>query len=71
VTNQGFWLGYSAVVADTDWFETFLDRLEAVTVEEIQRVANRYLSQRNRTVGHYLGQGRGAESAAAGQEESR
>lgn len=71
VTNQGFWLGYSAIVADTSWFETFLDRLEALTVEDVQRVANAYLSHSNRTLGHYLAQGRGAEVAASGQEESR
>jgi zinc protease len=57
VTNQGFWLGYSAVVADTDWFETFLDNLASVTVEDVHRVASRYLPRRNRIVGHYLPQG--------------
>ena len=56
VTNQGYWLGYSAVVADTDWFETFIDRLAAVTVEDVHRVANTYLLRRNRTVGHYVPQ---------------
>lgn len=69
VTNQGFWLGYSAVVADTDWFATFLDRLEAVTVEEVQRVANTYLLRANRTVGHYLAQGQAAQTTGADQEE--
>ena len=54
VTNQGFWLGYSSVVADIEWFETFVDRLTAVTVEDVQRVANTYLPRRNRTVGHYV-----------------
>ena len=54
VTNQGFWLGYSSVVADIEWFETFVDRLTAVTVEDVLRVANTYLPRRNRTVGHYV-----------------
>jgi zinc protease len=54
VTNQGFWLGYSSVVADTGWFESFLDRLMAVTVEDVIRVANTYLPRSNRTVGHYV-----------------
>jgi zinc protease len=54
VTNQGFWLGYSAVVADTGWFESFLDKLEAVSVDDVQRVANAYLPRRNRTIGHYV-----------------
>jgi len=57
VTNQGFWLGYSSIVADIDWFESFLDRLTAVTVEDVTRVAELYLPRRNRTVGHYLPQG--------------
>ncbi|HZY43006.1 MAG TPA: pitrilysin family protein, partial [Anaerolineae bacterium] len=33
VTNQGFWYGWSEVFADYRWFETYLDRLAAVTVE--------------------------------------
>lgn len=57
VTNQGFWLGFSSIIVSTDWFETFLDRLEAVTVDDVHRVANTYLLRRNRTVGHYVPQG--------------
>ena len=57
VTNQGFWLGYSSVVADTAWFDSFLDNLSAVTVEEISRVASAHLSPRNRTVGRYIPHG--------------
>jgi zinc protease len=57
VTNQGFWLGSSAVVADTGWFESFLDKLEAVTVADVTRAAQAYLPRRNRTVGHYIPQG--------------
>lgn len=68
VTNQGFWLGFSSVVADTLWFESFVDSLAAVTVEDVQRVAQTYLPQRNRTVGHYLPQGLPAEPNLSGQE---
>jgi zinc protease len=57
VTNQGFWLGYTSIFADTDWFEQFLDRLAAVTVKDVHRVANLYLPRRNRTVGRYVPQG--------------
>jgi zinc protease len=57
VTNQGFWLGYSSIVADIGWFDSFLDNLKVVTVEDVQRVANAYLPRRNRTLGHYLPQG--------------
>jgi zinc protease len=71
VTNQGFWLGFSSIVADSDWFESFVDRLAAVTIEDVHRVANTYLSQRNRTVGHYLPQGlpsSGAKGLGGGQD---
>jgi zinc protease len=54
VTNQGFWLGYSSVVADTTWFESFTESLAAVTAEDVSRVADTYLPRRNRTVGRYM-----------------
>ncbi len=56
VTNRGFWLGLSSIVADTDWFAAYLDRLAAVTVEDVRRAAETYLVRRNRTVGHYIPQ---------------
>jgi zinc protease len=57
VTDQGYWLGFSEVVADTDWFEGFLGRLAAVTAEDVQRVAGAYLRPSLRNVGWYLPQG--------------
>jgi zinc protease len=57
VTNQGFWLGYSTVVAQPEWFKSFLDNLTAVTVEDVHRVAGAYLPRHNRTMGHYVPQG--------------
>jgi len=54
VTNQGFWLGFSEVVASSDWFRGYLDGLVQVTIEDVQRVAQTYLTASNRTVGHYL-----------------
>ncbi len=57
VTNQGYWLGYSSIVADTGWFTGFLDSLAAVTVDDVARVADTYLRKRNRTVGRYIPQG--------------
>ena len=53
VTNQGFWYGFSEVFADYIWFESYLDRLAAVTVDDVQRVARTYLTRSNRTVGWY------------------
>jgi zinc protease len=54
VTNQGFWYGWSEVFADYQWFETYLDRLAAVTVADVQRVARKYVRRGNRVVGYYL-----------------
>lgn len=54
VTNQGFWYGFSEVFADYVWFESYLDRLAAVTVDDVQRIAVKYLSKNNRTVGWYV-----------------
>jgi zinc protease len=59
VTHQAFWLGFSEVVADTNWFQTYLDRLSAVGVADVHRVAETYLVEANRTVGHYLPKGNG------------
>jgi zinc protease len=54
VTDQGYWLGFSEVVADTDWFESFLGRLATVTADDVQRVAGAYLRPSLRNVGWYL-----------------
>jgi zinc protease len=53
ITNQAFWLGYSEMFADQQWFESYLDRLAAVTPEAIQEVARKRLAPSNRTVGIY------------------
>jgi zinc protease len=57
VTDQAHWLGFSEVIADTDWFEGFLGRLQKVTVEQVQRTAASYLRPSLRNVGWYLPQG--------------
>jgi zinc protease len=54
ITNQGFWLGYSEMFANYDWFQTYLDRLSVVTAKDIQRVANEYFRPQSRVVGTYL-----------------
>jgi len=54
VTNQGFWYGFSEVFADYTWFESYLDRLAAVTVDDVQRVAKTFLTKSNCTVGWYV-----------------
>ncbi len=49
VTDQGYWLGFSEVIADVGWFESFLDRLAAVTAEDVLRVARARLQPRERS----------------------
>ncbi len=57
VTNQAFWLGFAEVLNDHDWFGSFVDRLGKVTIADVQRVANRYLSRDNATIGVYQADG--------------
>ncbi|HEX5944165.1 MAG TPA: pitrilysin family protein [Anaerolineales bacterium] len=54
ITNQGFWLGYAEMFANYEWFQTYLDKLSAVTVKDIQRVANKYFNSQQRVVGTYV-----------------
>ncbi len=54
ITNQAFWLGYSAMFADYAWFAEFLPRLNAVTADDVRRVAQTYLQPCRRVVGVYL-----------------
>jgi zinc protease len=53
ITNQAFWLGYSEIFADYAWFETYLDRIAAITPEQVHGVAVKYLAPSNRVVGIY------------------
>jgi zinc protease len=59
ITNQAFWLGFAEMFDDYDWFLNYIDRLSAVTPEDIQRVAQQYLRPGNRVVGTYLPTGNG------------
>src|SRR5215213_3840469 len=54
ITNQGFWLGYAEMFANYGWFETYLDKLSAVTTKDVQRVANEYFKPQSRVVGTYV-----------------
>lgn len=53
ISNQAFWLGYAEMFASYDWFLNYLNHLETVTPEEIQRVAQTYLRPDNRVLGIY------------------
>ncbi len=67
ITNQAFWLGYAEMFDHYAWFENYVQRLEQVSADDIQRIARTYLSSDNRVVGAYLPTGDGAED---GEEEA-
>ena len=54
ITNQGFWMGYTEMFADYNWFLNYLDNLAAVTPADVQRVAQKYLQPKSRVVGTYI-----------------
>jgi zinc protease len=54
ISNQAFWLGYAEMFDTVDWFTTYLERLEKVTSQDIQRLAQNTLRSQNRTLGVYL-----------------
>lgn len=54
ITNQAFWMGYSEMFAEYNWFETYLERLANVTTRDVQRVANEYFKPQSRVVGTYI-----------------
>jgi zinc protease len=63
ISNQAFWLGFAEMFASYDWFTSYLDRLAAVTPEDIQRIAQDHLRPQNRVLGIYLPTGNGTRSA--------
>lgn len=54
ITNQAYWMGYTEMFDSYDYFLNFLDRLDAITPEEVQSVAQTYLNKKNRVIGVYL-----------------
>jgi zinc protease len=54
VTHQALWLGFAEMLGDYAWFTTFIDQLNQVTLEDVQRVAAKYLTRRNCTIGWYV-----------------
>jgi zinc protease len=53
ISNQGFWMGFTEMFATYDWFTGYLAALEAVTPDDVQRMAQTYLRPQNRVVGIY------------------
>lgn len=57
ITNQAFWMGYSAMFSDESWFERLIPGLEAVTNRDIQEFAGKYLSPNHQINGVYCPEG--------------
>ncbi len=53
ITNQAFWLGYAQSFADYSWFTDYVGQLEAVSRDDILRVAREYLAPAHRVTGIY------------------
>jgi zinc protease len=54
VTDQAFWLAFAENFESHTWFEHYVDRLQAVTIADVRRVAEIYLAPQNRTVGWFV-----------------
>ncbi len=54
ISNQAFWLGYTDMFANYDWFENYVNHLAKVTPEDVLRIAREILHPDNRVVGFYL-----------------
>jgi zinc protease len=57
ISNLAFWFGFAEMFATSEWFTTYLEKLAAVTPEDVQRLAQTCLRPQNRTLGVYLPNG--------------
>lgn len=53
ITNQAFWLGFPEMFDSYAWYERYLERLGAVTPQDVQHAAQTYLRRQQRVVGTY------------------
>lgn len=54
ISGQAFWLAFSENFSSYTWYEHYLERLEAVTLDEVQAAARQYLQPSQRTVGWFV-----------------
>jgi zinc protease len=63
VTGQGQMLGMAEMIAgDFGWYENTLDALNKVTLDDIERVREKYMRSGNRTIGIYEPGGNGQQA---------
>lgn len=54
VTSQAFWLAFAENFQSYEWFLNYVDKLSAVTIDDVRTVAQKYLRPQNRTVGWFV-----------------
>ena len=54
VSDQGEQLGYYSTIDSWRFLDTFLPKIKAVTPEQVQAVAQKYLTQANLTIGRFI-----------------
>jgi zinc protease len=59
ITNQAFWMGYANSFADYSWFAEYVERLAAVSPEQVRNTAGKYLRPDARVIGVYTPNGTG------------
>lgn len=59
ITNQAFWMGYANSFADYSWFAEYVERLAAVSPEQVRNTAGKYLRPDARVIGVYTPKGTG------------
>jgi zinc protease len=57
ITSQAAWLGHAEMFSTYDWFLTYLERLASVTPTDLQKIAQKYLLEKNRVVGVFVPNG--------------
>jgi zinc protease len=67
VTGQAFWLAFAENFESYTWFENYVARLSAVTLDDVNAAAQKYLRPQNRTVGWLIPTG--DDSSTEGEEE--
>jgi len=70
VSSQAYMLGFLESINSADMYETALEKIAAVTPEDVQRVARLYLSEKNRTVGWFIPTGEEEDPAGAEASEN-